>query len=737
MPGKIAADSKRDAFHVHLLDALNATSQASRTTWVFFVSFLAYAFVAVSSVSHTDLLLNRAVKLPILQIEVQLTSFFVVVPLLMILMHFGLLLHHLVLVDKASALNSSLERVMDHENVRTARLQVNSYFFAQAEAGPDRGEIAGILFRSLTVVTQVIGPVIFLMYCQFQYLPQHDPVITWVHRAYILIDVLMLLIVGSVAESLRRRSAFYTAPRSKRQLLWVSLALVAFSSLCVATLPSGSGDPVFDLDRAMTRFWPTQVPFGFKQNPCSPNTFQRCAFWLTAFIFEQPIDYVSGRRGIFSRNLVVTDKDRLGQAGTGDQPRISLRGRDLRYATLDRSDLSLLDFTAADLSGSSLNGADLKNSIFACAVKGRKTIATVNADGKTDFEIREDLTCPLLTGADLTEAKLGPETLRKATVSGIVLKRTKMEGFHFNGLDLSNADLSDSIARFASFADSVLDGANLSGISAEGASFERASMYVTDLNRARLDGARLRQAELRGARLTDASLIGADLSGALLFGANMSRVHIRATTASDPKAYLLADVADLQVAPAGDSEKRLRDASARFRGISGTVAENSFLLDQAIESSKAKEWEQSTDIQVWRQLSARGSSDESDKRIGQYLAEFGCTRLDLIPALIRTHFTYPSFDFAPYRAGRAVAPPGITEEEIAAIKEKGGYGWAEIIVDPREYFSRPVVVAAFRESVAAQCLRALDSELKIDAVLIRTIEEAKRANSAENVGPER
>ena len=44
--------------------------------------------------------------------------------------------------------------------------------------------------------------------------------------------------------------------------------------------------------------------------------------------------------GIFRRNLVVTDSDLLGEREPSGEKTLRLRGRDLRYAKLDRTDFS-------------------------------------------------------------------------------------------------------------------------------------------------------------------------------------------------------------------------------------------------------------------------------------------------------------------------------------------------------------------------------------------------------------
>ena len=51
---------------------------------------------------------------------------------------------------------------------------------------------------------------------------------------------------------------------------------------------------------------------------------------------------------------------------TPGEPSINLRGRDLRFARLDRTDLHQADMTGANLEGASLVGADLRGAWIGC-----------------------------------------------------------------------------------------------------------------------------------------------------------------------------------------------------------------------------------------------------------------------------------------------------------------------------------------------------------------------------------
>src|SRR5690606_38752668 len=126
------------------------------------------------------------------------------------------------------------------------------------------------------------------------------------------------------------------------------LGIVSFFSFFVATVPDE------ELDRLTRKFI----------LPQTDDAGGRGSGYMAGFT----VPYLASRAdgtlwGVFHRNLSVSDQDLVTGRGCirQDEPSISLRGRDLRYARLDRSDLNRVDFTHATLDGASFIGTDLSN----------------------------------------------------------------------------------------------------------------------------------------------------------------------------------------------------------------------------------------------------------------------------------------------------------------------------------------------------------------------------------------
>ncbi|MBS0244847.1 MAG: hypothetical protein JSS20_21970, partial [Proteobacteria bacterium] len=155
-----------------LLEAVNASSEAGQTSWLIFIAIMAYATIAVAGVSHKDLLLGRDIPLPILQVPISLTRFFLFAPIVVVLVHTGVVTHLVMLSKKALELDQSL-RMVEATDQRThpLRLELHSFFFVQGLAGPERGYLLNGLLHALSWLTLVALPVLLLLYIQVAFLP--------------------------------------------------------------------------------------------------------------------------------------------------------------------------------------------------------------------------------------------------------------------------------------------------------------------------------------------------------------------------------------------------------------------------------------------------------------------------------------------------------------------------------------------------------------------------------------
>jgi hypothetical protein len=421
-----------------LLQSANSASGSARNAWLAYLVLNVYLLVTIAGVTHVDLLLNSTVTLPIVNVKIPLFSFFWAAPVLLLLVHLGFLVQHAMLARKYQHFKKAVSAWENSNNgVHPSRRYVDGYVFSQMTAGPKPPKLLGFLMRLMVFTTFSLLPVLVLLYFQIKFLPYHEVGVTHVHRLTIFLDLVLLFTVRPYfpisylrpeGSKLKIGSKDWPWELSYRSVTVSAVAFLTISlfSLFVATVPQGCVNPFKkqtencpSLDKMVAKWAPQNV---------GSSESQREVFALTALLFENKIDPDTGEIigiALFDRSIVVTgtdlvpDKDdKFGEVS------ISLRGRDLRFAVLDRSDLHLADLAEVNLRESSLFNANLE----------RANLTSANLQGA---ELRE----ANLQGADLRWAELQGAELRVAELQGADLREAELQGADLRGANLQGADL--------------------------------------------------------------------------------------------------------------------------------------------------------------------------------------------------------------------------------------------------------------------------------------------------------
>ena len=305
-----------EASFKELAHDVNLTSASTRNGWVFFLALQAYFFVALAGITHQDLLLNTPVSLPLLQVEISLKGFFVFGPVILVLIHVGILLQHVMLARQTRDLH---ERITKFEGTglfrsHRTRMHLHPYFFTQLIAGPNRSPFFAFFLAAMTWLSFGILPLMLLLNFQTAFLPYHDLDITWAQRAYLILDVLMLTIfaafmrypAGLLRHRLRANDSRKAAELSAQSHSLRRRAVLLAQRRDDTRRKDGPGDDLVLPAPVVSLSADTRPP--------------RQAFLLTALLFEGGVDVLSGTpAGLFGRNLVVTDaalvKDRGHRSG--------------------------------------------------------------------------------------------------------------------------------------------------------------------------------------------------------------------------------------------------------------------------------------------------------------------------------------------------------------------------------------------------------------------------------------
>ncbi len=649
--------------HRELLHAVNESALAVRNGWVTFVAMMAFFFVAVAGVTHKDLLLDSPVPLPIVQVKIELTRFFQFAPLILVLTHFSVLLQYAMMARKTRALHEILlqeEKKLGLVGTHPLRLELSSYFFVQAMAGPTRSILLGGFLRTMSWLTLGLFPLALLLYFQTTYLPFHDPVVTWAHRVYLVADFFILLSIGIFTRYPERGFWFGLLSNIRYHFFNVLLTLgvwlaAIFFSFAVATLPDGL------LDKAMKQAGTLRVPQGLSDQRWKDHG-ERSAFWLTALLFEGRVDRIKGKvTSWFSRNLVVTDQDLVKDkdfALESGEVSLHLRGRDLRHASFDRSDLHGADLTGANLQNASLVASNLVRiklesaNMQGAVLRGARLQWADMREAALQNAILDEAQ---LQNADLRRARMQSASLAKAQMQGTnlrraIMRKAKLQEAQLQGADLRNTQLQMAILSQAQlqgadlrrvkmqgailskaqmqgavFNDAQMQGAYLLGAQLQGAFLLRAQLQGAVLRNAQLQGAVLFQAQLQGAILRNTQLQGAKMTGANLQSAVLNKAVIWQTQPPDTKAPRLIDTGDILFKPFTQNIEAKNRLNAALNKIPysqrQSMARNR--LAPILNYDQTQSWLGTPDHLVWQKWQSETRSNSGAKFRAELADELG------------------------------------------------------------------------------------------------------------------
>src|ERR1043166_8517097 len=222
-----------DPFDVAALEkSVNDSAVRVSTIWVSFLVFGLYLAVAAANVSNHQLLVEDPVTFPTVNVNMPLTAFFLLTPLLLVVFHFYVLLQVVLLSRTAwaykQALNESVKTALDRDLIRE---RLANTLFAQILAGSHpRRDILGFLLRFMSLTTLVILPLLVLIVFQYKFLPYHSLFITSVHRVLIGSSLIMTALMWPSVLDGQRRISWTHATKHPWLLVWVGLFGV-FSTL--------------------------------------------------------------------------------------------------------------------------------------------------------------------------------------------------------------------------------------------------------------------------------------------------------------------------------------------------------------------------------------------------------------------------------------------------------------------------------------------------------------------------
>jgi uncharacterized protein YjbI with pentapeptide repeats len=549
------------------------SSERNRNFFTAYLGLLIYVLAIVLSTTDKQLLLStEGLNMPIIDLTVPLVGFYMVVPILVIALHFNFMQnleshHHKLMCWQAKAPGGKIARV---------RIQAFIFDYAVLEK---EGQMRRLVIWVNSFLCFNLAPIALgLLLIRFSDI--QNPLITIWHFVAFIIDVWLVWILRLGIEDNKRNQTEKT-----KASLWLFLrdiprqgmrgvlgGILLFETFLTISMGWTTDDyfveNVQPLVEPVAKFESTLKNWLPSKDSRINEAFFRSTIqhWRipASEIVNVPVNWFLPRIAVDPAEVVwKPDKDALEVeaklAGYNDdyEKYFKEKGRGflpvpktLRLASLVGQNLPKAQFKGIKLQGAKLVEAQLQGA---------------------------DLWLAQLQGADLREAKLQGADLNGVQLQGANLSDAQLQGANLVKAQLQEADLSEA----------KLQGANLHNARLQGAILGSAQLQGANLDWALLQGAYLRQTQLQGANLHNARLLGAYLRQAQLQGADLSWVDLQGAD------LVLADLqgADLRLAD-------LKGALIYKTGIVGVLKITSELLavfnlgeQDAMFDESAPKWE--------------------------------------------------------------------------------------------------------------------------------------------------
>ncbi|MBW7972106.1 pentapeptide repeat-containing protein [Bradyrhizobium sp. BR 10289] len=510
--------------------------------WVSYLFLLLYIAIASAAVTHTDLLLERPVDLPFLNIKLPLKAFFILAPLLFLISHTYTMAHFALLSDKAKHFHLQLRKEVPdpsgHGLREGLRRQLPINIFVQFLAGPEEireGPFSVVLWATAWT-TLVAAPVCLLLLLQLQFLPYHDSVVTWWHRFAVLFDLAIIQwlwmhilsgrsqedgqglspsqghptsLVSKIRDFLRWRNFKTSFLSFSSMIAWPIIVAIALFSCWIATFPSewerfpyyrlaslrwqSANEAVFgtpDVTHEGKIEWPGSL------DAIAPEI--RPARWPFNTLHLRQLDLFEA--------LKIDDPAKV----QSKKYLVDLRKRRLEQADLAGAKLPRVNLDGASMHGANLSAVDMAGSSFEQAVLDDASLRGGNFPGASFVGAS-------LRGANMDYGRFPATSFARAKLQGVSAYQSKLVGSRLTYAHLEGAR----------FVRASLTTANLASAHLHAANFDEAQLYAASLARAHLDGTSFRGSNLAGARLILTDGKSPDFTGARLWRSNWDASKIQ------------------------------------------------------------------------------------------------------------------------------------------------------------------------------------------------------------------
>lgn len=364
-----AGESKPDTKEAEALaSALNRSAERVQTLWFSFLIFMVYLAIATATTTHRMLFLESPLNLPVLNIPLPLLGFYILTPIIFVVLHFYMLLNLVLLARTAKSFEDALVCAFpkDGEARENFRMRIENTLFVQLLVGArlEREGINAKLLSLMALITLAVAPVALLLMIEIKFLPYHSEWITWLHRSLLAID---LILVWTLWPGYRSGWGVRLRPESSWRLVPAGIlgAVALAYAVVVATFPdermylatNGLGSEF--VSNTLDLHGEALIDFARLENVIKKNKSE------TGKSRWEPAISVRKNRDLTEANMRDTD---IRQVEFSDAilNRARLDNAWARDAHFDKAQLQGASLIDAQLQGASLNQAQLRGASLSC-----------------------------------------------------------------------------------------------------------------------------------------------------------------------------------------------------------------------------------------------------------------------------------------------------------------------------------------------------------------------------------
>jgi hypothetical protein len=377
-----------------LLQNIADASQNTAQIYFLYIGALIYCALTVVSISDERLVLDQAVQLPLINLEVSCTGFFILAPLVLIFLFVYLQLY----IARAKGLIVQLKASVH----KLEKRRLYPWLLNIAES-PDPNPIGWIQKAIAKLSLWWLLPMVLVLFA-IVFIKKHDPVLSYVISGLPLVGIGLVLWFHSLlhGQEYSLEETDEAAHKNSKLLHWLLLVIPAASLFLFELFLLFYLVPVANSGKPPGRLWSrTCVNLSFRNLVTQPkDEDSKSLYWI-----DLRDAHLEGAR-----------------LSSAILKRANLSGAYLNYAVLDSANLEAANLEGAHLEGANLSKANLQGTILdRASLSGtilkkahlqNASLSSAQAEN-ADFS-GADMRCVTATSANWKNAKLASSNLMQA-----------------------------------------------------------------------------------------------------------------------------------------------------------------------------------------------------------------------------------------------------------------------------------------------------------------------------------